>query len=70
MQSPPKTGEWWLCHTDVDYDSDMGEDDDTYYAEVVAVHIDDGLANSAYDVQDVGEEAELEKRVVLSRSNT
>ena len=48
----------------------MGEDDDTYYAEVVAVHIDDGLANSAYDVQDVGEEAELEKRVVLSRSNT
>ena len=71
VQAPPMTAEWWMCHVSADYEGDWGEEDECYYAEVLEVHIeDDGLAKSAYDVQNVGEEAELEERVLLSRSTT
>ena len=71
MQSPPKLGEWWLTAVEVDYHSEMGEVDDTYYAEVMAANTckaDGRLKDSHYDVQDVGEEDDPEIKNPLSRS--
>ena len=60
-----------MCATTNDYQSEDGEEEETYMAEVKAVNNSTlGLAKSHYDVQDLGEEAGLEDKLELSRSAT
>ena len=62
---PPKIGEWWLMSVVAYNEGDERVDDEEYYAEVISEKVEDDVL--MWNVQDLGEEAELEQDCIFSR---